>query len=217
MSATTSQPSNRYQFVAGNLSLDFANTVDWRESQQPVELLPAYSDLLTWGGEAGLLDTGDAGRLLRIAGDEPDATVAIHARAVAVREAIFRIFRGVARLEPATADDLKLLNDEFARACQHRRIVARPDGYAWEWAGQGAALEQVLWDVVHSAAELLTSDGLVRVRQCAGDPCGWLFFDTSRNRSRRWCNMDGCGNRAKARRYYERQRVRRDVQPSIRR
>ncbi|MCB0153982.1 MAG: CGNR zinc finger domain-containing protein, partial [Anaerolineae bacterium] len=59
-----------------------------------------------------------------------------------------------------------------------------------------------------SAAELLTSDRLNRVGQCAGESCGWLFLDTTRNHSRRWCEMEHCGNRAKAKRHYRRRTTR---------
>jgi predicted RNA-binding Zn ribbon-like protein len=204
--STTTQSTPQYQLLAGNFSLDFANTADWHESEQPVELLPSYSDLLIWGQQAGVLEADDAGRLLRAAEFEPEAAVAVYGRAITLREAIFRIFRGIARGEPAVAGDLALLNEELARAYRHRRVAAGVEGYEWEWIDHDTAFDGVLWSVAHAAAELLTSPSLVRVRQCAGDPCGWLFYDMSRNRSRRWCNMEGCGNRAKARRYYERQR-----------
>src|SRR5690606_34555848 len=69
------------------------------------------------------------------------------------------------------------------------------------------ALDQVLWPVAVSAAELLTSADRERVKECAADTCNWLFLDMSRNRSRRWCDMKECGNRAKARRFYKRQRA----------
>jgi predicted RNA-binding Zn ribbon-like protein len=203
---TTTQPTPQYQFLAGNLCLDFANTADWHESAQPVELLPSYSDLLTWGQQAGILEVDDARRMLRAAEREPEAAVAVYGRAITLREAIFRIFRGIPRNEPAVTGDLALLNEELTRAYRHRRVAARREGYEWEWTDHDLALDSILWRVAHAAAVLLTSPSLARVRQCAGDPCGWLFYDTSRNRSRRWCNMEGCGNRAKARRYYERQR-----------
>lgn len=206
MDVTTSQPARRYQILAGKLCLDFANTADWHESEQPVELLTSYSDLLVWGQQAGVLVGEDSVRLLQAAEYAPEVAVAVYARAIALREAIFRMFRCIARQESTDAGDLALLNDELATAFQQRRVAAGADGFHWEWAGHDAALDRVLWDIVQSAAELLTSSELHRVRQCAGDPCGWLFYDTSRNRSRRWCNMDGCGNRAKARRYYQRRR-----------
>ncbi len=71
--------------------------------------------------------------------------------------------------------------------------------------GSNSALDTVLWSVARSSAELLISEDLMRVKECPeNDGCGWLFVDTSRNHKRRWCDMEGCGNRAKARRHYER-------------
>jgi predicted RNA-binding Zn ribbon-like protein len=67
----------------------------------------------------------------------------------------------------------------------------------------------MLWPILRSAAEVLTSEKRTRLGQCADDRgCGWLFLDTSKNRSRRWCDMEDCGNRAKARRHYLRERGR---------
>ncbi|HSH12932.1 MAG TPA: CGNR zinc finger domain-containing protein, partial [Desulfurivibrionaceae bacterium] len=85
------------------------------------------------------------------------------------------------------------------------RLVPGEDHFEWGWSDAGG-LRRLLWPIVRSAAELLTSEKLERVGQCAGDSCGWLFLDTSRNRSRRWCEMEHCGNRAKARRHYRRQK-----------
>ncbi len=209
MDATSNQPAVRYEFIAGNLCLDFTNTADWHESEQPVEWLTSFSDLLIWGQEAGVIDADDARWLLRTAEDDPESAVAVYARAITLREALFRIFRKVARQQPVEHDDLDLLNRELSRAYQYRRLHELADGYGWEWSHQGGELDRPLWVVALSAAELLTSTELSRVRQCAGDPCGWLFYDASRNRSRRWCNMDVCGNRAKARRHYERQKTHR--------
>ncbi|TMI77299.1 MAG: hypothetical protein E6H05_00485 [Bacillati bacterium ANGP1] len=65
-----------------------------------------------------------------------------------------------------------------------------------------------MWPVVWAASELLTSADVRRVRQCQSDDgCGWLFIDRSKNGTRRWCSMSVCGNRAKARRHYERTKV----------
>jgi len=63
----------------------------------------------------------------------------------------------------------------------------------------------MLWPVTRAAVDLLLSDSLAQVGQCADDRgCGLLFIDTSRNHSRQWCSMDACGNRAKAQRHYRR-------------
>lgn len=87
------------------------------------------------------------------------------------------------------------------------RVLAVGPGFAWTWPEEAADLARPLWPVARSAAELLTSPDLGRVHECLGDNCGWLFLDTSRNRRRTWCSMEGCGNRAKARRHYARRRA----------
>ena len=60
--------------------------------------------------------------------------------------------------------------------------------------------------VALDAARILTSAERERVQSCGDPECGWFFLDTSRNHSRRWCNMQSCGNRNKVRRFYRRQR-----------
>ncbi|MBI4413448.1 MAG: CGNR zinc finger domain-containing protein, partial [candidate division NC10 bacterium] len=79
--------------------------------------------------------------------------------------------------------------------------------FAWRWTGDGQRLDRMLWAVTRSAADLLTSGELAAVRECEAETCAWLFMDRSRNRSRRWCDMKACGNRAKARRHYERKKA----------
>jgi predicted RNA-binding Zn ribbon-like protein len=94
----------------------------------------------------------------------------------------------------------------LSRSLPHLRLAVSDAEFAWDWAEEPVSLDRVLWVVARSAGELLTADKLDRVRQCADDHgCDYLFIDTSRNRSRRWCSMESCGNRAKARRHYKRQ------------
>jgi predicted RNA-binding Zn ribbon-like protein len=64
----------------------------------------------------------------------------------------------------------------------------------------------MLWLIADSAAEMLTTGDLSRLKQCPGDDCGWLFEDTSKNRRRQWCDMQACGNLAKVRRFRSRLR-----------
>ena len=100
----------------------------------------------------------------------------------------------------------RALNAVLAQALAQLRVVNTGEVFAWDWAGDDPTLDRMLWPIAQSAADLLTSDELGSVKQCSG--CSWLFVDRSRNHSRRWCDMRVCGNRAKARRYYERHRGR---------
>jgi len=171
--------------VAGSLCLDFVNTVDPRHATPREERLPDYAAVLDWARQAGL----EASPLPAAAASRA------HEEAIALREMLYAIFGAVAHGDPPPEDALRHLNDELAR--RPRQIT---EGFAW--AHSRDVLEPIVW----SAAELLTSGPLERVRECGGDDdtCGWLFLDTSRNGSRRWCDMRTCGNRAKARRHYRR-------------
>jgi predicted RNA-binding Zn ribbon-like protein len=195
------------KLLGGRLSLDFVNTADWHASDHPVEFLTSYSDLVAWSQHVGILTDHQAQRLLKKAARRPGDASAVLERAIALREAIYRIFSAISRGRPPQAADLATFNVELSEALAQSRIVSTAEGFTWDWAGAEDALDWMLWPVAHDAAGLLTSEELDRVGQCADDRCGWLFLDTSRNRSRRWCSMEDCGNRAKARRYYERKRV----------
>ena len=194
----------------GRLCLDFANTADWHASNLPVEHLTSYAELVAWGLHVGTLTKRQGQRLLAEATDRPLAATAVLERAIVLRDAVYRLFSAVSRgLEPQAAD-LAVLNAELSKTLGHSRLVPTGEGFAWDWSGGEDALDRMLWPVVHDAADLLTSRELDRVGQCADDRCGWLFLDTSRNRSRRWCSMEDCGNRAKARRHYQRVRIGRE-------
>ena len=108
---------------------------------------------------------------------------------------------------PPERADLDLFNAALAEALAHQRIAKTPDGFAWDWSDADGALRGIVRPVLRSAADLMTSADLRRVRRCAGATCDWLFMDRSRNRTRRWCDMESCGNRAKPQRYYKRHHV----------
>jgi predicted RNA-binding Zn ribbon-like protein len=194
-----------FEFSAGELCLDFANTADWHASSNPQEYLNSYSDLLVWGQMAGLLSDSEAKQLWQCSQDLPSEAQAALARAIELREAIYRIFVRLADQETPSQSDLDILNFTLQRALPHLRVELSNEGFSFAWESGGQDLERVLWPVAWSAANLLTSEDLYRVGQCADDRgCGYLFYDTSRNRSRRWCSMESCGNRAKAMRHYQR-------------
>ena len=192
------------QLSTERLCLDFANTVSWHAGPQPVEELKQYSDLLNWSTKVGLLDERRAQHLCREAERRPREAAAVLDYAHATREAIYHLLSAHARGQRAEDADMPVLNAAVADALSHARLSLAADGFGWDWStADPGALDQMLWPVVQSAVDLLTAPELDRVGQCADDRgCGWLFLDTTKNRSRRWCDMRDCGNRAKARRHY---------------
>jgi predicted RNA-binding Zn ribbon-like protein len=195
-----------FDFTGGLLCLDFANTVEDRPDVHPRELLNSYNDLVSWGQQAHVLTEREAQRLLEEVAHRSAEAASILERAVALRETIFRIIKAVAKEVLPEEDDLVALSAAVADAQDHARIVQKEGGFIWDWAGNAGDLDRMLWPVVKSAADLLTSDESDDVRVCASETCNWLFMDTSKNHSRRWCDMKSCGNRAKARRFYGRKK-----------
>lgn len=205
---------NSGSLSAGQPCLDFVNTVSWRASTAPVEGLGHYRNLTAWSATAGLVPAGRAAELERQAGTLPASAEAVLARARALREALHRLFGACAGGRAPGTSELAILNAELARAPAIRGLTWADPGFVWSGAEAGSRLESVLWPLAWSAAELLTGGELKRVRVCAGEGCGWLFYDTSRSLSRRWCAMDDCGNRAKARRHYARRKARASREPA---
>jgi predicted RNA-binding Zn ribbon-like protein len=188
--------------IGGSLCLDFVNTVEPRNRPGGREWLPDYASLVAWSRFAGSLTAPQADRLRREAARRPAAAAAVHAWALSLRESLYLLFAALADgREPATGD-LETLNVALGQATARARLVRAGGAFAWAWDADDVPLERPVWPVARSAAELLTSDELARVRACAGDVagCGWLFVDRTKNRSRHWCHMGGCGTEAKARR-----------------
>jgi len=191
--------------IGGALSLDFVNTVDPRHAPDRREYLDSYPALAAWGGHAEAIAADQATRLRAAAADDPAEAGRVLDRAIRLREALYPLFRRAAERQSPAPGDLGVLQAELTLALSCLRIAWTPAGYVRNWEQHGAPLDQVLWPVSWSAAELLTHGPLDRIRECPGQGnCGWLFLDLSKNASRRWCDMLVCGNRAKARRHHAR-------------
>jgi predicted RNA-binding Zn ribbon-like protein len=195
-----------FQLVAGNLCLDFINTLDERGyPEREEELLTCYADLLAFLRQSQALP----GNILRqLANRTGDAPRALH-RARELRETLYRVFAAIVEGRHPALEDLDQISGEWRRVSRHFRLRPKENGFEWHWADRDeeTAADRALWPIARSAVELLTSLHLEQVRMCEADTCRWLFLDTSRNHSRRWCDMKVCGNRTKVRRFYQRQRA----------
>ena len=182
----------------------FVNTVDWRDDPgRRVDNLSGYAELVRWARENGAVSAAAAARLAHEAGRKPAAAHAALQHAVTVREALASVLRAAALKRQPPPADLQRFNAALAESGRHLHITGGERGFHCAW-DTNDRLDRVLWPAVRSAADLLTSSELPRLRLCEGEGCGWFFMDNTRNRSRRWCNMAVCGNRAKVRRFYRR-------------
>jgi predicted RNA-binding Zn ribbon-like protein len=201
----------RFKLRGGVVCLDFVNTVGSRLTDRPREYLRSYEDLLGWAGQAGLLAPEETEGLFRQAALDSEGARETLSRALALREAIDRVISRAIAGESQEESDLSVLNRELSIALSHLRVMPADGAYGWDWDlswDEGETpLDRPLWPVAQSAAELLTSPKLGRVKVCAGDGCGWMFLDESRNNSRRWCDSRDCGNRERVRRHLARKRA----------
>jgi predicted RNA-binding Zn ribbon-like protein len=201
----------RFKLRGGVVCLDFVNTVGSRLTDRPREYLRSYEDLLGWARQAGLLAPEETEGLFRQAALDSEGARETLSRALALREAIDRVISRAIAGESQDESDLSVLNRELSIALSHLRVMPSGGAYDWDWdlSGNdgGARLDGPLWPVAQSAAELLTSPKLGRVKVCAGEGCGWMFLDESRNNSRLWCDSRDCGNRERVRRHLARKRA----------
>lgn len=200
---------HRRTFIAGmrdEACLDFANTLSWRGRAAPVETLADAGALVRWlAGSAGL--AGEVvGEIESWTQAHPKQAGTLLAEAIVLRETLYRIFRALAGGEAVPDRDLVALNQALAAAPPRHRIARAEGGYGWRIGAGAISVPTLLAPVLWSAGDLLASERRRHVRLCANDECLWLFLDESKAGTRRWCDMSSCGNRAKARRHYQRTR-----------
>ncbi len=193
------------RLLGERLCLDFVNTLEKFLPAGPAEFLPAWADLAWWGRHVRLLSEEEVDHALRYGDDQPENAAAVYERAMTLRASLSRLFTAIARHEPPDDGDLRALEAEVVRAAPSIGLEGDGERYAWTWRRPDQPVQRLFWEIARSAVDLLTGDDPSRIKECpgAGD-CGSLFYDTSRNGSRRWCSMEGCGSRVKMRRHYAR-------------
>ena len=202
----TPREAEVHRLIGGDLSLDFANTLNGHTRSHGHEYLHDYRDLILWSRHAGLLTSHEARLLLDEAAAHPSGARRIFRNALRLREVIFRIFSRLASGGEPDTTDLDRLNTAWQQGQRHASLVHSSRGFSLGWDDQ-PFLDRLLRTLSASAIHLLTSQALPQVRQCAGEHCDWLFIDASRNHLRRWCSMEECGNRAKMRRRQQRKKL----------
>ena len=196
------------KLLGGRRCLDFVNTLYWRGTETPVEFLNTYADLVTWSRHVGICTPAEVRRLSGMAREGQAEARRVCKEAIDLRETIFRIFAAISQKAAPAPKDLTGFNNYLSASMQSSQIIRTKDGYIWDTSGDRARLDWVLNPVIRSAADLLVSDDIKNIKACDDPACGWLFLDTSRNKRRRWCDMQDCGNRAKASRFYKKKQTR---------
>ena len=188
-----------FKLNAEPVALDFVNTLDDRYAPGgPRELLPSYADLIRFCRQAGIVTHAEATRLSALPGASQEKALR---SAIELRELLARVFYRWVEGRPPSAEDRIALEEWSAVCARHRELRWKNERLEWTWKALAADAEAPALLLAQRALDLLIRDELPRLHTCASETCRWLFLDTSKNRTRRWCDMKICGNRAKARRY----------------
>jgi predicted RNA-binding Zn ribbon-like protein len=199
-----------FDLDGGHAVLDFTNTVDWRGTGRDHDWLGDFADLLAWSHRTGFLADPVIERLARRAAAHPGEAAAALEGARELREAVFGLLRAALDGRPASAVHLRKFNGYLGRAMGRtvlRTSSASGTTYTLELMAGGNPLENITLRLAKRAADLLAGLDRARLKFCGNPECGWLFLDTTRNGSRRWCDMAACGNRAKAKRFYSKRKL----------
>jgi predicted RNA-binding Zn ribbon-like protein len=189
----------------GNLSLNFANTVDGRYEKPLKDHLHSYLDLLTWAHYADAINSSQKRRLLQISRENQEEADQVFKDSIQLREAIYDYIVRLISDDEILPANMLLINQWLSKAYSNLELSQVEDNYVLDWKEENFGLESVLWPIIRSFAELIISDARNRIKQCHN--CGWVFVDNSKNKSRRWCSMEICGNQVKAQRYANRNRA----------
>jgi predicted RNA-binding Zn ribbon-like protein len=188
--------------IAGVLALDFCNSTSGRGGARRLEHLQCAGDVLAWAEHAALLSAAEAreaGRRL-----QPKQAAALLHRSLALRETVHEAAAALAGGRAPARATLDHLLAQQTGSLAEARLEPAAAGYRLVWNSERDLAATVLGPIAQSAVKLLLESDLGRIKRCGGQDCGWLFFDQTKNGSRRWCEMSVCGNRAKQRRLRQR-------------
>ncbi|MTI89460.1 MAG: hypothetical protein FH748_16000 [Balneolaceae bacterium] len=185
-----------YKLIGGDeVSLDLVNTIAWPDTEKEHDWLDSTDNFLSWAVASGVINTGQEKDLANQPGTKLEKELV---RVHEIRSGLADVLRPLAHDEQPASSALNTLNDFMREAVQYRYLS--PD-YQWKW-DIPETLPQVLNSVIWNAVHVLTDLDHTRIGHCPS--CDWIFYDTTRNRSRKWCDMEDCGSRDKALRYYHR-------------
>ena len=191
-----------FSFLADRLWLDFVNTEADAPRSPGGDVLRSFDTFVGWLEAAEALDAERAQGMRRRAREQPAGASAALVDARRVRAALRALAEWGTSAERVRTEALTEINRILGRSAGMRRIERQADGgFARSFVPVGDAFAALMIPIVDSAADALVRAELPRVRRCADPRCNRVFFDTTRNGARRWCDMATCGNRAKAARH----------------
>jgi predicted RNA-binding Zn ribbon-like protein len=192
--------------VGGALALDFANTQSGVGTDSHQNHLRAPEHVALWIEHAASMEKEEVARLRATLAVDPSRAAALLEGALALRSAVSAVGGALAARAEPPKDALTKLAAMHARWLAKAELSVEGGAGRWRWNVSAAPVEAALGPIALSAVRLFIEGDFGRIKRCGGDACGWLFVDATKNNSRRWCEMEVCGNRAKQKRLAARRR-----------
>jgi predicted RNA-binding Zn ribbon-like protein len=197
--------ADEFQLVAGHLALDFANTLDYRyDPDRLIDLLPSYKRFLVFCRQSKVITAAQMRKLLD--GLSEFDSQRVLDEVIEIREALYFLILSAVHGRRPDESDLRALNGFLSEARAVDEVVWHKRRFVRSFRDVTERPDAPLRQFVDAAVVLITSPDIYNVRECSEKTCRWFFLDRSRNHSRRWCDMQLCGNRSKAKRFYARTR-----------
>ena len=198
--------ADEFQLVAGHLALDFANTLDYRyDPDQLIDLLPSYERFLAFCRQSGLITAAQMRNLLD--GLSECDSQSLLKEVIEFREVLYFLILSAVHDRSPSESHLRALNRFLSEARVVDEVVWNKRRFVRSSRDLTERPDGPLRQIVDATVILMTSSDIYNVRECSEKTCRWFFLDRSKNHSRRWCDMQLCGNRSKARRFYARTRT----------
>jgi predicted RNA-binding Zn ribbon-like protein len=186
--------------VGGALAFDLTNTSSGRGGPKWLEHLQTAGDVIDWARHTKILAARDAKKLHQRIDADRRLAARLLDEMLALRELIHSVGVNMAATSRARARHMDELVRIHAACLSGAHLIPSASTFVWVWNPMETPVEAILGPIVLSALSVLTGSDLSRIKRCPGDHCGWLFFDATKNKRRRWCEMEVCGNRAKQKR-----------------
>ncbi len=193
-------------YFVGNLPcLDFVNTEIVARGSR-VDLLAGFADLVRWLQAASLIAPPEARAAEKRWENAPEGKT-VFKEAVSLRGALRTMAERLAAGRPVDRASLEPVNRVLASRPSYRQLELKGNKVVSQLHTTSESSRHLLVPIAESAAWLLEHGDASLVRRCENPDCILFFYDTTKNKRRRWCSMDACGSRAKAAAYYRRSRM----------
>ncbi|WP_397452280.1 CGNR zinc finger domain-containing protein [Pseudomonas sp. NA-150] len=193
------------RLVGGVAVLDFLNSCNGRRPgttlDEVVDSLLSLEDVVYWFHHAQVISSEELAQFLTLLPTWPSTHIHAFEQLISFREGLYQLFFPIAEGRRMTAASLQFLNNALVDTAPQRQLASVGHAAVWSWRHCNSIDEMtasMIGRLTVQAASLLTSPDLARLKICSTQACDWLFVDTSKNGRRRWCQMNICGSREKA-------------------